>query len=314
MSEKSIIETRGDKLVRVPDKTAGQSSRKYLVIYAGLMLLISLAVLHFYFGFGAIGSISSALAAIVLMPMLIVLGIVGLGLIVFVVAFVPFHIVKLRRNKRTREVLASLHCGDRSRPVVLFLRQFYPNRESRLEFHLISDEQEHGLNLLKDEFTSFNLNHWADELSSADLSVLKVAEKIDVEGGSIRIENDTWKREVGKLIGEVDRIIILPGLGEGVWWEAEQIKTQTRVDVTAFVMPYGSTPDEGEEGIWQSCREKFSGLGFEFPEYDRDGMLMRFDCQGQLVSRIPILGTPIEELRTFILGAGDSQPALVRHH
>jgi hypothetical protein len=308
MDEKTILESRGDKTVRVADTSVGQTPVKYSIIYAIVALFILPAVFHFYFGFGALRTVIFSAAAIILIPIAITLAVLVLFLVVWVIAVVPFQVVKVRRNRRTRDILESLHTGKKSGPVILFLRQFDPNRGTRFELRFFVGDQKHGSDLLEDDFKAFNLNHWADELSSPDISVLKVADNIDVDGGSIRLENDTWKTEVGKLIIAVDRLVVLPGLGEGVWWEGEQIKAQGRVGVTTFVMPYGSTPDQGEQRIWQSCREKFSALGFHFPAYDREGMLMRLNSEGQVVSRVPIIGTGIEELRTFILTEEKSLP------
>jgi hypothetical protein len=89
-------------------------------------------------------------------------------------------------------------------------------------------------------------------------------------------------------------------LGEGVQWEVERTRELNRLDATTFIMPYGSTRDEVEIRIWETYRVKYAELGFDFPPYDREGMVMRFDGNGTLSRSLPIIGSGNEELRAFI--------------
>jgi len=294
---KTIIVSDGDKLIRVPDPTESPSPGLGLAILGVVSLLIAAWVGHSYFGFGW-------LAAVLLAPVLLVLSIVAFVLafflLLFVLGAVPFYVRKQRRNKAARRLLDSVQAGSKATRVMLFLRQFNPDRGWTFRVATSRSDQASALELLDSEFQRFDLDGWADELGTTGMQVLKVADTIDAAGGSVRLDNQTWKQTVGELIKRADRIAMLPGLGEGVLWEAQQAIALKRLDATTFIMPYGSTAGAVEGPLWEKYRVRYAELGIEFPLYDRDGMIMRFDQNGTLLRTLPIVGSRKEELRGFI--------------
>lgn len=290
---KTIIGSDGDKLVRVPDPTESSSQDRRPAILGLALLAISALVGHFYFGFGP-------LAAVLLAPVLVGLAVVVLLLLLFVIGAPPFYIRKHKRNRDARRLLNSVLAGSKATRVILFLRQFNPDRGWTFRVATSRSDQKSGLELFDDEFQRFDLDAWADELSTTGTQVLKVADRIDAGGGSVRLDDETWQETVAELIKRADHIAMLPGLGQGVLWETEQTRALNRVDVTTFIMPYGSTRDEVERNVWERYRVKYTELGFDFPPYDPDGMVMRFDRNGTLRRTLPIIGSKNEELRAFI--------------
>jgi hypothetical protein len=294
---KTIIVSDGDKLIRVPDPTESPSPGRWPAILGVAGLLIAALVGRFYFGFGW-------LAAVLLAPVLLVLSVVAFViaflLLLFVIGAVPFYIRKHQRDRAARLLLDSVRAGSKATRVILFLRQFNPDRGSRFKVAMSRGDKSSGLELLESEFQRFDLDAWADELENTGTQVLKVADRIDAAGGSVRLDNQAWKETVGELIKRADRIAMLPGLGEGVLWETEQAIALKRLDATTFIMPYGSTPGEVEGPLWERYRVKYGELGIDFPRYDREGMVMRFDQNGTLLRTLPIIGSRKEELRGFI--------------
>src|SRR5687768_736399 len=291
---KTIIVSEGDKLIRVADPTESPSpDRRRPPILSLAILAISALIGHFYFGFGP-------LAAVLLAPVLVVLSVVALFVLLFVIGAPPFYIRKHKRNRDTGRLLNLVLAGSQATRVILFLRQFNTDRGWTFRVATVRNDQKSGLELLDDEFQRFDLDGWADELSATGTWVLKVADRIDAGGGSVRLDDETWQETVLELIKRADRIAILPGLGQGVLWEAEKIRTLNRIDATTFIMPYGSTRDEVEERLWEKYRVKYAELGFDFPPYDRDGMVMRFDRNGTLLRMLPLIGCKNEALRAFI--------------
>jgi hypothetical protein len=290
---KTIIVSDGDKLIRVPDPTGSDSPGRGPAILGVASLVIAGLVGHFYFGF-------RWLAAVLLAPVLLVLSVVACFLLLFVIAAVPFYIRKHQRDRAARLLLDSVRTGSKSTRVILFLRQFNPDRGWMFKVAISRDDKASGLELLESEFQRFDLDAWADELGTTDTQVLKVADRIDAAGGSVRLKNEAWKETVGELIEQADRIAMLPGLAEGVLWEAEQAIELKRLDATTFIMPYGSTAGEAERPLWERYRVKYAELGIEFPPYHRDGMVMRFEQNGTLLRTLPIIGSSKEDLRRFI--------------
>jgi hypothetical protein len=290
---KTIIVSDGNKLIRVADPTESSSSGWGAAIL-GLTVLATFGLVgHFYFGLGP-------LAAVLLSPVFVVLAVVALFLLLFVIGAPPFYIRKHRRNRDARRLLDSVLAGSHATRVTMFLRQFNPDRGWMFRVEVSRGKQKSGLELFDDEFQRFDLDAWADELSTPGMHVLKVADRIDAAGGSVRLDDKTWEKTVEELIKRAESVAILPGLGKGVLWEAKQTRALNRVDATTFIMPYGSTRDEVERKIWETYMVKYAELGFEFPPYDRDGMVMRFDRNGTLLRALPIIGSTKEELREFI--------------
>lgn len=304
MSKKTILVKDADRLIRVPDKSRLPSSRAISIVLAIAVFAIAALVAHFYFAFGPVGAVLLGLGSVLLAPVFVALVILVLGLLAFLAAAPPFYIVRFKRNRDARHLLDAMLAGPRSKRIILFLRQFDPHRGWKLKAAISWDYQKSGMEQVDNVFQRFNLDSWADELSSPHDQVLKVADRIDVHGGSIRLDDKSWKDKVRELILAADSIAILPGLREGVLWEAEQIKALKRIHVTTFIMPYGYTPDQGETGLWETYRVKYAELGLDFPPYSCNGMLMQFDHNGLLFRAMPIVGSRNEELRAFIVAQG----------
>lgn len=265
---KTIIVRHEDRLIRVEDETSPARSNVIASAW-GIALLTILTIV---------------------------------AVVAFLVGAPVFYVARYRRNRDARQLLESIRTGTNRKRVILFLRQFNPDRGWTVRAAISRDFAKSGMELVDDDFQRFALDDWVDALSSTDTRVLKVADRVDAQGGSIRLDNTTWKETVGQLIQAADGIAILPGLTEGVLWEVRQIVEANKVDVTKFVMPYGNTPDHGEKDLWDKYRMRYAELGFHFPPYSSDGMLMQFDGNGELSRVMPILGSSDRDLAAFITG------------
>ena len=64
-----------------------------------------------------------------------------------------------------------------------------------------------GIQLFENEFTRFYLDGWVGELASPDTKILKVSDRFDAEGGSVRFDAATWQQEVLTLIRAAHSIL-----------------------------------------------------------------------------------------------------------
>ena len=229
------------------------------------------------------------IAALVFVPALLALG--------FLVGAVPFYVRRSRRNEQARALVKSIAAGTKRKHVLVYLRQFEPHRG--WTFGLVRTPAD-GSSVFDADAARFNLESWVDSLGTAQVEVLKVSDRIDAAGGSIRLKDDEWKVHVLALIRAADSIVLLPGLSEGVLWEARQVREQGKLAATTVVMPFGITA-RAEHDLWNSYRTDYAKLGYTLPPFDADGMLMKFSDDGSVSSAVPLIGTSYSELTEFVV-------------
>jgi hypothetical protein len=283
----------GERLARAPAAVArsGAGAIGCLAIIA--LLAITAIVAHFQFGLGA-------WLAVLLAPVLLLLLTVLILATVWVIA-APFYFGRRwKLNARAQALLASIHTGAHDRPIVLFLRPFDPQRGWMVRVAISKDPTKSGIQLFENEFTRFDLDGWVGELASPETKILKVSDRIDAEGGSVRLDAATWQQEVLTLIRAAHGILFLPGVAPGILWEATQIKAEARLDITTIIMPYGDVPDGHERLLWERFQAEYGNLGFQLPPYDPAGMLIHLTAGGACSRTMPIINSTRDECRRFI--------------
>ena len=283
----------GERLVRAGAPVAGSRAGAMGCLAFVALLAIAAIVAHFQFGF-------ATWPAVLLAPVLLLLLTASFAATLWVIG-APFYFGRRSKlNARARALLASIHAGAHDTPIVLFLRPFDPQRGWMVRVAISKDPAKSGIQLFDNEFTRFDLDGWVSELASPETQILKVSDRIDTAGGSVRFDAETWQAQVLALIRAADAILFLPGIAPGILWEATQIKTEGKLDITTIIMPYGEAPDGHERVLWEQFQAEYGKLGFQLPPYDPAGMLIHLAADGGCSRTMPIINSTADECRRFV--------------
>ena len=233
-------------------------------------------------------------------------------LVLFLLFFVTAHAWHLldtqRKNKRARKMLSDSLSGRNGPEFALLLRQFQsPKLQWGIQLHSAEDVI---WQVGYAEQNPFGVPDWFEDIWG-DIPLIRVAESVNVQGGSVRLSDAEWQETVLRLIMLAKAIIIVPGVGAGIGWEIMQVRSHDRLPISLFFMPPESTDpsdraDRPAETLWSSLVVKYQSIGLPLPAYDPDGLLFRFDRDGTTVqSKIRLTTATLEGLKEFMMGQGN---------
>lgn len=257
------------------------------VFFGGVLACVGFAA-HVYYGLGIGMSVVVAILAPVVLLVAVLSG-------AFLLGAPGFFWAKFRRDRDARALVASMPAGAGGGHVILFLRQFDPVRGWSARVVEVAPAQ----SVFDDEFSTFGTEKWVREVLAGG-GVVKVADRVDAYGGSVRFADERWQQEVDRLILAADSILLIPGLSEGVLWETVRVMAHGRMPRTTVMMPFGDTSARIQALRWGECQVAYAKLGIELPPFDLDGLLMKFNASGALVASLPVAGASPDALQAFV--------------